>query len=147
MSCLYNFLSRCPANFVLKYKAMIIPSGHQAVMPYLLLADAAKFIVFAEKVFNATVRAKHMREDQVTIMHAEIQIAGSTIMFANATEQYKAHPAQLFVYVDQADRCFEEAKAAGGTVVMELSDQDYGRTCGIEDPCGNTWWITSVNKV
>lgn len=124
---------------------MNIPSGHQAVMPYLLLADAAAFIVFTEKVFNAAVQAKHMREDQTTIMHAEIQIGGSTIMFADATEQYKAHPAQLFVYVDNADDGFEKAKAAGGTVVMELSDQGYGRTCGIADTCGNTWWITSVN--
>jgi len=27
---------------------------------------------------------------------------------------------------------------------MQLSDQSYGRTCGVKDPCGNSWWITSV---
>ena len=35
---------------------------------------------------------------------------------------------------------------AGATTVMGLSDQDYGRTCGLTDPLGNVWWITSVNK-
>ena len=124
---------------------MNIPSGHQAVMPYLMLADANQFIAFAEKVFNAGLKAKHMREDQTTIMHAELQISGSTIMFCNATEVYKEQTANLFVYVDNADETFEKAKTAGAAVVMALSDQDYGRTCGIADPQGNVWWITSVN--
>lgn len=123
---------------------MNIPPGHQAVMPYLMLADAIAFIAFTEKVFNAALRTKHMRDDE-TIMHAEIQIGDSTIMFSNATEQYKEQTANLFVYVDNADEAFEKAKANGAAVVMELSDQDYGRTCGVTDTTGNVWWITSVN--
>lgn len=124
---------------------MNIPSGHQAVMPYLMLADANQFITFTEKVFNAALQTKHMREDQTTVMHAELQISGSTIMFCNATEAYKEQTANLFVYVENADETFEKAKAAGATVAMELSDQDYGRTCGVTDPQGNVWWITSVS--
>ena len=64
---------------------MNIPKGHQAVMPYLILKDAQNFISFTQKVFNAAVTAQHVREDQKTIMHAEIQINGSIIMFADAT--------------------------------------------------------------
>lgn len=123
---------------------MNIPTGHQAVMPYLILADTTAFIAFTEKVFNAVLRAKHMRDDK-TIMHAEIKIGDSTIMCGNATEEYKEQTANLFVYVDHADEALEKAKAAGATVIKELSDEEYGRTCGIADPAGNVWWITSVN--
>ena len=42
---------------------------------------------------------------------------------------------------------FKKAIAEGATVLMELSDQNYGRTCGVTDPFGNIWWITSVDKL
>jgi uncharacterized glyoxalase superfamily protein PhnB len=85
-----------------------------------------------------------MREDGKTIMHSEIQIGGSTIMFADTTEQIKEQVAGLFIYVENADETYKKAIDAGATTVMELSNQDYGRTCGVNDPFGNTWWITTV---
>ena len=51
-------------------------------MPYLIITNAANFIVFTQKVFGATETHKAMR-DENTIMHAEIMIGGSTIMFAD----------------------------------------------------------------
>jgi len=63
---------------------MKIPNGHQAIMPYLMLVDAAKFIDFCQNVFNATLLSSRKRDDGVTIMHAEINIDGSTIMFSEA---------------------------------------------------------------
>ena len=123
---------------------MNLPTEHQAVMPYLILYGASKFIEFTQKVFNAKLISTHLRDDQKTIMHAEINIDGSTIMFAEATEQFATHTAHLFVYVEDADKSFQVAKDNGAEVVTELSDQDYGRTCGVTDPTGNVWWITSL---
>jgi PhnB protein len=123
---------------------MNIPTGHQAVMPYLILNGASKFIDFTQKVFDAKLISTHLRDDQKTIMHAEIGIDGSTIMFAEATEQFAPQIAHLFVYVEDADKSFQAAKDNGAEVMTELSDQDYGRTCGVTDPTGNVWWITSL---
>ncbi|CAL1517435.1 VOC family protein [Chitinophaga sp. MM2321] len=123
---------------------MEIPTGHQPVMPYLMVNDAQKFITFMENVFNAALTFKRMREDNTTVMHAEIQISGSTIMFCEATEQWKKQPANLFVYVDNADETYKTAIDNGATTLMELADQNYGRACGVTDPFGNIWWITSV---
>ena len=50
---------------------------------------------------------------------------------------------QAFLF-ENADESYKKAIDEGATTVMELSDQDYGRTCGVSDPFGNTWWITSV---
>lgn len=124
---------------------MKVPNGYQTVMPYSIVKDAAGFIDFTKKVFNAVENEKmrHMR-DEKTIMHSEITIGGSTIMFDDSTEQYQYRGAGLFVYVDDADEAFKKALAEGATTVTDLSDHSYGRTGGVSDPFGNIWWITSV---
>lgn len=123
---------------------MKIPQGHQSVMPYLMLRDAENFSHFTEQVFNAKVTMHKLRENEKAIMHSELMIGESTIMFCSATEQFTPQTANLFVYVPNADDTYQKALDNGATSVMELSDQDYGRTCGVLDPFGNTWWITSV---
>jgi uncharacterized glyoxalase superfamily protein PhnB len=123
---------------------MKVPDSHQTIMPYLILTGAEKFIEFTRKVFNANETFKTMREDGKTIMHSEIKIGNSTIMFADTTEKIKQQPAGLFIYVENADETYKKAIDEGAATVMELSDQDYGRTCGVADPFGNTWWITAV---
>jgi PhnB protein len=120
-----------------------IPENHQAVMPYLIVKDAARFIRFMEIVFDGKETFKFMR-DEDTIMHAEILVGGSTIMCADSTEKIMVQTAGLFIYVADADDSFKRAVDAGGTIVTELADQSYGRSGGVEDPFGNVWWITSI---
>lgn len=124
---------------------MKLPKGHQTIMPYLILKDAEKFSGFATDVFDAKVIMNRLREDEKTILHSELSIGGSTLMFASATEQWTPQTANLFIHVTNADVAYEKAIKAGATTVMELTDQDYGRTCGVMDPFGNTWWITAIN--
>lgn len=122
-----------------------IPNGHQAVMPYLMLDGAAKFKDFVTNVFNSAVSHTQFQDDNPNaIKHAEANISGSTIMFCDSRPEWPAQPANMFVYVENADDTYEKALAEGGKSVMEPADQDYGRSCGVEDPCGNVWWITSV---
>jgi PhnB protein len=126
-------------------KNLKIPGNYQTVMPYLIVKDAAKFISFMQTVFDAVETYKAMR-DEHTIMHAEIMIGGSTIMFADSTEKFAVRNAGLFIYVDDADETFKKAIDSGATVVTEMTDQSYGRSGGVKDPFGNIWWITSMNK-
>lgn len=124
---------------------MKLPQGHQTLMPYLMLNKAVDFYAFIKKVFNAEQTLRKFREDGETIMHSEIQINGSTIMYCETTEDWKTQTANLFIYVEDVDETFKKAVDAGAEVIMPLSNQDYGRTCGVQDPFGNTWWITSTN--
>ncbi|HWH63940.1 MAG TPA: hypothetical protein VNS50_11725, partial [Ginsengibacter sp.] len=68
-------------------KNLKIPENYQTVMPYLIVKDAAKFISFMQTVFDAVETYKAMRDENI-IMHAEIMIGGSTIMFADSTDTY-----------------------------------------------------------
>lgn len=125
---------------------MNIPKNHQTVMPYLILNGALNFIDFTKNVFNATVLHAPKLRDDGTTLHAEITIHGSTIMVTDATNDWKPQTANLFVYVPNADESFKKALVEGATELMGLSDQEYGRTCGVTDPFGNVWWITSINE-
>lgn len=122
---------------------MNIPKGHQAIMPYLMLNDAAAFIEFIKKVFDAEMTHESMRDGVVG--HCEANINGGTIMFSNSRDEWKAATGNMFVYVPDADATYEKALAAGATSVMEIADQDYGRSGGFTDPHGNVWWVTSAN--
>ncbi|KAF2515633.1 VOC family protein [Flavobacterium foetidum] len=123
---------------------MNLPSGHQSIMPYLILQGAAKFIDFTKNVFDATeINTKSLRTDG-SIMHAEINLNGSTIMVTDEITDWGKQTANLFVYVPNADETYQKAIENGASSLMELVDKDYGRTCGITDPFGNVWWITSV---
>ena len=125
---------------------MNIPAGHQTVMPYLILDGALNFIEFAKDVFDAEVvlNMHQMRDDGKTVVHSEIQIGNTIIMMADASPEWKVQNANLFIYVQSADSTYQKAIANGARTVMELSNQSYGRTCGVTDPFGNVWWITSV---
>ena len=125
-----------------------IPEGNQAVMPYLMLQNAAGFMEFTKTVFGATQNHDiHYQPDSDKIMHAEIMISGSTVMFCDTKEPWQPTPANMFVYVANADETYEKALANGATSVMPPSDQNYGRACGVTDPFGNVWWITNVADI
>ena len=120
-----------------------LPEGYHTVMPYLIIPDAAVFLKFTKEVFDATEKMKRMR-DEHTIMHAEIYIGDSTIMFAQSTDEFPAQPAGLFICVADADTTYKNALDAGAASIMPPADQDYGRACGVKDAHGNTWWITAT---
>lgn len=124
----------------------VIPKGYQQVMPYIILKGAEKFKEFLLNVFGAKEIATYP-DDTGKIMHAEVKIGESVIMFAEASDQWSAQNAGLFIYVENADATFNTAVSQGAQVVMEMDDKEYGRTGGVRDPFGNTWWITSVKEM
>ncbi len=125
---------------------MEIPKGHQAVMPYLILDDAAGFIEFMKAVFAAELTHHDVNDDEGEVGHCEMQIGGSTIMFSNTRGDWTAATGNMFVYVHDSDSTYAKAVQHGSTTIMPPADQDYGRSCGVTDPYGNVWWITSVAK-
>jgi PhnB protein len=120
-----------------------IPEGYQQIMPYLVVENAAEFFNFTKNVFGAEEKYKAMRTETL-IMHAEISIGSSVIMFADTTEQFAKQTAGLFIYVDDCDKIYQRALANGAETVMEPADQSYGRSAGIKDPFSNTWWLTTA---
>ena len=108
-------------------------------MPYLILPDATKFIGFMQEVFDATEQMI-VPGSEGGIMHGEIRVGESVIMFADKTDAYPAKPAGIFIYVENVDDTYKKALKAGAISTMKPSQQPYGYTCGFKDPFGNEWW-------
>lgn len=123
-----------------------IPQTHQVIMPYLIVENAAGFIEFMQQVFNAKETHRHMR-DENAIMHAELAIYNCTIMCADSTEKYAPRTSGMFIYVDDVDATYNLALEKGAKSIMAPAEQSYGRSCGVTDAFGNTWWITSPPKL
>lgn len=121
---------------------MSTSTQNQTVIPYLLLHNALDFLDFTQALFNAEIKEKHLRG--AALMHAELKIGNATLMIGEATEEWQPLTSSLFIYVDDADFSYAKALELGCTTIMELSNQNYGRTCGVKDTYGNTWWITSI---
>lgn len=119
------------------------PEGCHTIIPYLIVPNAAQFIIFMKDVFGAELISQHMREETI-IMHGELKVGDSLIMFADSTPQYAPMTAPFFIYVENADATYHLALQHGAEVVTPMGDQSYGRSGGVKDPFGNTWWITSV---
>lgn len=120
-----------------------VPKQYNRLMPYLIVPDALGLMRFLETVFNATEQHKSLREDG-SLMHGEMRIGESVLMIAEASEDWTAQPAGIYIYHPDADEGYRTALAAGATSVMPPADQPYGRSCGVKDAHGNVWWITTA---
>ena len=129
-------------QYVEKATNMSIPNGHQAVMPYLMMEDAAGFIEFIKTFLCAEMTHQDNRGN--IIGHCEANLGGSNIMFSQSRDEWEPATANMFVYVKNADETYAKAISNRSETVMPPSDQESGRTCGVTVPFGNVWWITSV---
>ena len=128
-----------------------IPEGYHSVTPYLILKNAAAAIEFYKKAFGA-VELLRMAAPGGKIGHAEIKIGDSPVMLADeypdmgfkGPESLGGTPVSLMIYVDDVDKIYQQAIAAGGKEVRPLQNQFYGDRSGtLTDPFGHVWTIST----
>lgn len=119
---------------------MSIKAGHNDVCPYILTRDANALFKFLADVFGATEVHRWARP-QGTGMHLTLRIGDSVVMLGERAGSHGLE-ASTHVYVSDVDATFKRALKCGGRALSEPMDFPYGdRSCGIEDPLGNTWWV------
>ena len=128
-----------------------IPEGYHSVTPYLILTNAAAAIEFYKKAFGA-VELLRMAAPGGKIGHAEIKIGDSPVMLADefpdmgfkGPESLGGTPVSLMVYVDDVDKIYPQAIAAGGKEMRPLQNQFYGDRAGtLTDPFGHVWTVST----
>jgi PhnB protein len=123
-----------------------IPDNYPRVTPYLVVDGAAAVIDFAIDVFGATERGGRFTTPDGKVGHAEFMIGDSVVMCADAStsDQGRAMPAVLNIYVEDVDAVYRKALDAGATSLREPADQFFGdRSAGVEDAAGNQWWMAT----
>jgi len=116
---------------------------YRTVNAYLMADDADAELAFLQAAF-AGITSSVTRHDDGRLQHAEIAIGDSVVMLSSASAAYPATRSAFYLWIDDVDASFAQAKAAGGRVESEPADMPYGhRHGGIIDPAGNTWWIAA----
>lgn len=119
----------------------------QSIYPTFRYRDAETMIEWLEKAFGFTVEQKFMNNG--TVGHAELSLGGSTIMLGEARDDAYGRmvggPGEpggksTYIAVDDVDAVYQTAKAAGATILQEVTERDYGsREFICADPQGNVW--------
>jgi len=128
-----------------------IPEGYHSVTPYLCIKGASEAIEFYKSAFDATELMRIPSPDG-SIGHAEIQVGDSRIMIPDESPKMDFRspatigwtPVHVYMYVEDVDRIFAQANAAGATAMMPLEDQFWGdRTGTLVDPFGHRWYVST----
>ncbi|MFF4041387.1 VOC family protein [Streptomyces sp. NPDC001816] len=139
-----------------------IPDRYRyAVIPHIMVDDAAAAIGFYQRAFGAR---EEFRIDAPGggILHAEITIGRSILMlgdagageagaasFAAPTSLGGGTSVTLHVFVPDVDSLAERAEAVGAEIVQPPKDMFHGdRTVILKDPFGHMWvFLTHVEDV
>src|SRR5512140_132288 len=128
-----------------------IPDGYHSVTPYLIVEGAARALDFYKEALGAQELYRMPMPDG-RIAHSELRIGNSIVMLADENPQMNARgpkslggsPITLMVYVEDVDKVFARAVAAGAVVQRPIANQFYGdRTGGITDPFGHVWYLAT----
>ena len=128
-----------------------VGEGDHTITAHLSVREAAKAIEFYQKAFGAKVLFVHKMPNG-KVMHASLQIGDSRLMLADefpgmgtpAPQTLGGSPVVLNLYVEDVDRLFNQAVAAGAKVTMPLANQFWGDRYGqIVDPFGHSWALGS----
>lgn len=105
-------------------------------------------ISLLQTVFDARELRRYDMPDG-TIMHAEVQIADSVVMIADASAAYPPNRSLLHVYLPDVDETFKRAMEAGckAEEAPKEREGDPDRRGSFIDFSGNTWAIgTQLNQ-
>jgi PhnB protein len=128
-----------------------VPEGYHTATPYLIVKGAARAIDFYKKAFGAAELMRYPGPDG-RVAHAEIKVGNSLIMLADefpemgyrGPQSLGGSSVSILLYVKDVDAQFQQALAAGATVLKPLQDQFYGDRSGtLTDPFGHVWTLAT----
>ena len=122
----------------MKYK----PNGYNSVSPYIVVDGAQKLIALLVEIFDAEELRKYDMPDG-TIMHAEIKIDDSVLMFGDSSEKFPPNTLLTHIYVPDVDIVFQKAIDLGCKPLEQPKERegDPDRRGSFKDFAGNIWSV------
>ncbi|MEV5419977.1 VOC family protein [Streptomyces albogriseolus] len=134
---------------------------HYAVVPHIMVDDAAAAIDFYRRAFGAREDFR-LEAPGGGVLHAEITVGRSTLMLGDASVK-EAEDASftapaflgggtsvtLHVFVPNVDALAARAEAEGAEILQPPTDMFHGdRTVILRDPSGHLWvFLTHIEDV
>ena len=132
----------------------------QSIVPMIAYEDGLAAVEFLTRAFGFTEdEGQRYMNDDGTVGHAELELAGDRIMLATPNAEYRSPSRHretgeqarrwldnpwvvdgVFVKVEDVDAHHANARAAGATIIRPLGDPGVGgRVYTAEDPEGHRW--------
>ena len=128
------------------------PVTSQRAIPYLAYADAPAALEFLSKAFGFEEEFRMPMPDG-RIGHAQLGLGGQVVLMLASVypemgfispRDLPGLPCQVLCYVDDVDAHFQQARAAGATIIAEPQDQPHGdRMYRAVDPEGHRWMFAT----
>jgi PhnB protein len=124
-------------------------SNVHEVYPYLRVHSTADAIEFYTRAFGA-VELFRLTEPSGRIGHAQIKIGPATLMLGDEYPERDVRgprslggtTVSIHLHAADVDQAFEQAIAAGASVLMPLKNQFWGeRMAIVRDPFGHEWLL------
>jgi uncharacterized glyoxalase superfamily protein PhnB len=122
------------------------PAGFPRLIPHLIYDNVAAAIDWLTGAFGFHERtwARHTHPDG-TIGRAQMEVGVDSLITIGTPSVHADSPrrgvsSMLYVYVDNVDLHYSQARAAGAGIVVDLKDQPWGdRLYQAADPEGHQW--------
>ncbi len=135
-------------------------SKYGRVTPYLTVKGGLEAIQYYEDAFDAEVEGVMMAEDGKRVLHAELEINDGQLFLSDeftempggTVSPLTAGSASVTIHIElkkpkQVDRMMEQARAAGGEIIMPAADMFWGARYGkVRDPFGHVWSFGAPSK-
>jgi uncharacterized glyoxalase superfamily protein PhnB len=124
----------------------MVQTRFRTITPFIIHGKAPELVDFMKSVFGGE-ELKRSIAPEVYGFYSEVRIGDSVIMIGGGTAASRGNlPAALHVYVDDCDRAYRRALAAGAVTLMgaagEPADRPYGeRSAFVQDAFGNYWYV------
>lgn len=124
-------------------KVRPVPKGFTTVTPHLTIKDAPAALAFYKKAFGAKVLGK-MQAPDGTLLHADVMFGDAHVFVSEPMMGDSPGSATLHLYVENAEKVWKKALAAGAQIVMPMSISFWGDQYGVlADAFGQQFAISS----
>jgi PhnB protein len=123
------------------------------IIPYLIYRDVGGALEFLCRAFGFKEEERHGTPSGG--MHGEASFQGQLVMLGQGGREHSlktpkdvgAATMGVFIYLDDVNKHYDVAMAAGAEIVHPPKDVDYGRTYWANDPEGHPWLFTTPPKI
>ncbi len=123
------------------------PEGMPRMIPFLFYDDVADALEWLAKAFGFEQRMA-MTSPDGAIMHAEMVLKDAVIMMGPSSDEAgQSSPRtlpgvnqSLYMYVDDVDAHYQQAKAEGAKIMLEPSDMFWGDRMYYAQDCEGHHW-------
>ncbi len=126
------------------------PKGYHTVTPQLVVRNAGVALSYYVEVFGAKVLSKHMSEDGLSVLQAELKIGNSIVHVMDempifgifSPAGFGGTAVGIHLYMAEASKVWDRAVTQGAGILVPMADTAWGEHYGkFVDPFGHVWSV------